>query len=199
MDTARAEGTTGRIARTIRLSDLDDHLRQRQVAGGAPCYAWAREKIAAYQASEWRSRDRREHGRQDGRRGLRPVYLRLTEAASTGVPEQAASTGAEEGSGNRRLAILLAMAMFVLVVDTSLMNVSISAVRKLRGRRSEAGVRLGRGGGRDCRCGRTAARRVHHHLSVVADRILARGSRHRRRASGGSNSSATCRTQGIAG
>ena len=29
---------------------------------------------------------------------------------------------------NRRLAVLLAMAMFVLVVDTSLMNVSISAV-----------------------------------------------------------------------
>ena len=31
-------------------------------------------------------------------------------------------------SGNRRLMVLLAMAMFVLVVDTSLMNVSISAV-----------------------------------------------------------------------
>ncbi len=31
-------------------------------------------------------------------------------------------------AGNRRLMILLAMAMFVLVVDTSLMNVSISAV-----------------------------------------------------------------------
>jgi MFS family permease len=30
--------------------------------------------------------------------------------------------------GDQRLAILLAMAMFVLVVDTSLMNVSISAV-----------------------------------------------------------------------
>jgi hypothetical protein len=29
---------------------------------------------------------------------------------------------------NRRLMVLLAMAMFVLVVDTSLMNVSISAV-----------------------------------------------------------------------
>src|SRR5213082_4059343 len=29
---------------------------------------------------------------------------------------------------NRRLALLLAMAMFVLVVDTSLMNVSIAAV-----------------------------------------------------------------------
>ena len=35
---------------------------------------------------------------------------------------------AEFGSGDRRLAILLAMAMFVLVVDTSLMNVSIAAV-----------------------------------------------------------------------
>jgi EmrB/QacA subfamily drug resistance transporter len=34
----------------------------------------------------------------------------------------------EEASGNRRLAVILAMAMFVLVVDTSLMNVSISAV-----------------------------------------------------------------------
>ena len=33
-----------------------------------------------------------------------------------------------EASGNPRLAILLAMAMFVLVVDTSLMNVSIAAV-----------------------------------------------------------------------
>jgi EmrB/QacA subfamily drug resistance transporter len=35
---------------------------------------------------------------------------------------------AEEPQGDQRLAILLAMAMFVLVVDTSLMNVSISAV-----------------------------------------------------------------------
>ena len=34
----------------------------------------------------------------------------------------------EESGGDQRLAILLAMAMFVLVVDTSLMNVSISAV-----------------------------------------------------------------------
>ena len=34
----------------------------------------------------------------------------------------------EAASSNRRLAILLAMAMFVLVVDTSLMNVSIAAV-----------------------------------------------------------------------
>src|SRR4051794_41517913 len=34
----------------------------------------------------------------------------------------------EHAPGGRRLAVLLAMAMFVLVVDTSLMNVSISAV-----------------------------------------------------------------------
>ncbi len=46
----------------------------------------------------------------------------MVESASTGVPEEA--------TGNQRLALLLAMAMFVLVVDTSLMNVSISAVVK---------------------------------------------------------------------
>jgi MFS family permease len=44
----------------------------------------------------------------------------MTEAAPPGE--------AGEEAGNRRLAILLAMAMFVLVVDTSLMNVSIAAV-----------------------------------------------------------------------
>jgi EmrB/QacA subfamily drug resistance transporter len=44
----------------------------------------------------------------------------MSEEARTSVPEAA--------TGNRRLAILLAMAMFVLVVDTSLMNVSISSV-----------------------------------------------------------------------
>ena len=47
----------------------------------------------------------------------------MVEQAGTGAIEQA-----EESKGDTRLAILLAMAMFVLVVDTSLMNVSISAV-----------------------------------------------------------------------
>jgi EmrB/QacA subfamily drug resistance transporter len=46
----------------------------------------------------------------------------MTESLGTSVPE--------ESNGNSRLALLLAMAMFVLVVDTSLMNVSISAVVK---------------------------------------------------------------------
>lgn len=40
----------------------------------------------------------------------------------------AETTQASNSKGSTRLAILLAMAMFVLVVDTSLMNVSISAV-----------------------------------------------------------------------
>jgi MFS family permease len=44
----------------------------------------------------------------------------MTEAASTDTPNEA--------EGSPRLGVLLAMAMFVLVVDTSLMNVSISAV-----------------------------------------------------------------------
>src|SRR4249920_2900766 len=39
-----------------------------------------------------------------------------------------ATATADSGTWNPRLALLLAMAMFVLVVDTSLMNVSISAV-----------------------------------------------------------------------
>src|SRR5947208_13411038 len=42
--------------------------------------------------------------------------------------DEIAVDAAEEGAGNSRLSLLLAMAMFVLVVDTSLMNVSISAV-----------------------------------------------------------------------
>jgi EmrB/QacA subfamily drug resistance transporter len=44
------------------------------------------------------------------------------------MTEPTSSAVREEASANRRLAILLAMAMFVLVVDTSLMNVSISSV-----------------------------------------------------------------------
>src|ERR1700751_1324702 len=44
----------------------------------------------------------------------------MAQETSTGIPETTKS--------NQRLAILLAMAMFVLVVDTSLVNVSISFV-----------------------------------------------------------------------
>ena len=44
------------------------------------------------------------------------------------MTEDLSSTAPEAGTASPRLAVLLAMAMFVLVVDTSLMNVSISAV-----------------------------------------------------------------------
>src|SRR3954467_15187264 len=46
----------------------------------------------------------------------------------TQSPAEGSAPDAAEASGSRRLMLLLAMAMFVLVVDTSLMNVSISAV-----------------------------------------------------------------------
>jgi MFS family permease len=53
----------------------------------------------------------------------------VTDAASTSAQEEAAGAEpSEQPATTRRLAILLAMAMFVLVVDTSVMNVSISAV-----------------------------------------------------------------------
>jgi hypothetical protein len=45
----------------------------------------------------------------------------VSEVVTSSVPE-------DESSAQTKLAFLLAMAMFVLVVDTSLMNVSISAV-----------------------------------------------------------------------
>ena len=41
---------------------------------------------------------------------------------------ESGASAPELAKGNRRLAILLAMAMFVLVVDTSVMNVSIASV-----------------------------------------------------------------------
>ena len=44
------------------------------------------------------------------------------------VPKEQLRVFRRRQESNQRLAILLAMAMFVLVVDTSLMNVSISAV-----------------------------------------------------------------------
>jgi len=44
------------------------------------------------------------------------------------MTEDSAGELPQEATSNPRLAILLAMAMFVLVVDTSIMNVSISSV-----------------------------------------------------------------------
>jgi hypothetical protein len=48
MRIARADGKAGRIARAVKLADLDDHLRQRR-AGPHPDYAWGRERILVSQ------------------------------------------------------------------------------------------------------------------------------------------------------
>lgn len=45
MRIARADGEAGRMARAIKLADLDDHLRQRRVPARAPDYAWAKQMI----------------------------------------------------------------------------------------------------------------------------------------------------------
>ena len=37
-----ARGTAGRIARVVKLADLDDHLAHHRIPPGAPPYAWAR-------------------------------------------------------------------------------------------------------------------------------------------------------------
>jgi EmrB/QacA subfamily drug resistance transporter len=53
----------------------------------------------------------------------------VTDEVSIAAPEGAAvAAQPKQAASNQRLAVLLAMAMFVLVVDTSIMNVSISAV-----------------------------------------------------------------------
>jgi EmrB/QacA subfamily drug resistance transporter len=56
------------------------------------------------------------------------VHARASWDGAVAMTEQATIDAPGESAGTNRLAILLAMAMFVLVVDTSLMNVSISSV-----------------------------------------------------------------------
>jgi len=46
---ARADGHAGEIARTIKLADLDDHLRRIRIRRRTPDYAWAREQLAGSQ------------------------------------------------------------------------------------------------------------------------------------------------------
>jgi hypothetical protein len=73
----------------------------------------------------------------------------------------------EDGDGNQRLALLPAMAIFVLVVDTSPMNVSISAV--VNDSRLRATHIQGAGGSGDRGC------RAHHALRLVALVLVAIG------------------------
>src|SRR4051795_207038 len=52
----------------------------------------------------------------------------MTESTPADDPSRTPSGASDWPPGGQRLAVLLAMAMFVLVVDTSLMNVSIAKV-----------------------------------------------------------------------
>jgi len=45
---AFAAGEAGRLARTVKLADLDDHIAQHSVPVDAPPYRWARRHIAAH-------------------------------------------------------------------------------------------------------------------------------------------------------
>src|SRR3954470_20712807 len=67
---------------------------------------------------------------RQGRRGTRRRLARTSQrdGGHGRVPPVTESAASQQASGSPRLSLLLAMAMFVLVVDTSLMNVSISAV-----------------------------------------------------------------------
>ena len=51
---AHATGDAGRIARRVKLADLDDHLRCRPLPGDPP-YAWARRRIARAVLTELRA------------------------------------------------------------------------------------------------------------------------------------------------
>jgi hypothetical protein len=46
---AHAPGEEGRLARQVKLADLDDHLVHRHAPDGAPPYAWARRHISSSQ------------------------------------------------------------------------------------------------------------------------------------------------------
>jgi hypothetical protein len=44
---ANAPGPAGRIARLVKLADLEDHLAHPSIPVNAPPYAWAREQLLA--------------------------------------------------------------------------------------------------------------------------------------------------------
>jgi hypothetical protein len=54
---AFADGEAGRLARAVKLADLDDHLAHPTVPSDAPPYRWARRRItSAYYRRDSRSR-----------------------------------------------------------------------------------------------------------------------------------------------
>jgi hypothetical protein len=47
-----ARGAAGRLARAVKLADLDDHLGHATIPVGAPPYAWARRRVAVARARD---------------------------------------------------------------------------------------------------------------------------------------------------
>ena len=45
--TAEAPGAAGRLARIVKIADLDDHLAHATIPSDAPPYAWARKHLLA--------------------------------------------------------------------------------------------------------------------------------------------------------
>jgi hypothetical protein len=59
---AYAPGDEGRLARCVKLADLDDHLAHRRIPHSAPPYAWARRHIVSAQFFRHESLLASQHG-----------------------------------------------------------------------------------------------------------------------------------------
>ena len=59
---AYAPGEEGRLARAVKLADLDDHLAHGRAPHSAPPYAWARRHIASAQFFRHESPAEPQHG-----------------------------------------------------------------------------------------------------------------------------------------
>ncbi len=72
---AEAPGPAGRLARIVKLADLEDHLAHGSIPSHAPAYAWAREQLLT-------ARDRAAHAAPGAPSRARPSSARRTSLAS---------------------------------------------------------------------------------------------------------------------
>ena len=72
---ADAPGPAGRLARIVKLADLEDHLAHGSIPSDAPAYAWAREQLLT-------ARDRAAHAAPGAPSHTRPSAARRSAVAS---------------------------------------------------------------------------------------------------------------------
>ena len=72
---AEASGPAGRLARIVKLADLEDHLAHGSIPSHAPAYAWAREQLLT-------ARDRAAHAAPGAPSRARPSSAQRTGLAS---------------------------------------------------------------------------------------------------------------------